>query len=444
MTRSVSRVVVAVDPHRHLNAVNVVDERGAVMDRGTFENSAAGFRALLSFGRRWRRREWAIEGAQGVGKHLAQRLVVQAETVWDVPSKKSSLVRAFSSSSGRKSDDVDAYSVALAALHTPNLEQVRVDDHTATLRLLAARRHEIVALRTQAVCRLHRELAILLPGGASRRLTAVKAKTLLASVRPRDEVGKVRKALAVDQLADRVAIDKRLADINRRLRAAVKDTPTRLPSIYGVGPVITAIVLGEVRDVARFRSRHSFASYNASAPTTRGSAGEDHPCVNIAGNRRLNHALHIAAVSQLRHNCEGQAYYRRKLAEGKTPREALRCLKRRISDAIYRQLPPQVWFMKSQLHAGQDALPELAVLVVEHGKVDIPNGRLAGAQEEAHGSQRRRFASVATDRNAKPTLRMISWGYVDQRAIDNIQRRPRNRTAKRPVARSSRLRHGDH
>ena len=77
--------------------------------------------------------------------------------------------------------------------------------------------------------------------------------------------------------------------------------------------------------------------WRASAPTTRG-AGEKHPCVNVAGNRRLNHALHMAAVSQLRQDCEGQAYYRRKLAEGKTPREALRCLKRRISDAIYRQL----------------------------------------------------------------------------------------------------------
>ena len=161
----------------------------------------------MGFARRWPRREWAIEGATGVGKNLAQRLVVKGETVFDVPSKKSSLVRAFSATSGRKSDDVDAYSVALASLHATGLSQVRVDERAETLRLLSARRDELVGLRTQAVCRLHRELQILIPGGASRALTAAKAKALLASVRPRDEVGKVRKALAQDQLADLIAID---------------------------------------------------------------------------------------------------------------------------------------------------------------------------------------------------------------------------------------------
>ena len=92
--------------------------RGRCWRAGTFAQSTAGFAELMGFARRWRRREWAVEGATGVGKNLAQRLVAQGETVFDVPSKKSSLVRAFSATSGRKSDDVDAYSVALAALHS--------------------------------------------------------------------------------------------------------------------------------------------------------------------------------------------------------------------------------------------------------------------------------------------------------------------------------------
>jgi len=304
-----------------------------------FANTAEGYRQLLCFARGWKQRRWAVEGCGGVGRHLSQRLVAQHETVLDVSSRRSSLVRAFATTSGRKTDDIDAYSVALAALHTPGLQQVTVDGHNATLRLLAHRRKELVALRTQAVCRLHRELLVMLTGGASKRLSAKRAKTLLAGVRPRDEVGRVRKQLALDQLADLVRIDARIKDINRQLRDAVKATSTGLPQLYGVGVVTTALVLGEVKDIARFKDRHHFASYNGSAPVLRGSGGEAKACVNLSGNRQLNHALHIAAMAQLRQpDSEGGAYYLRKRAEGKSVKEAIRCLKRRISDAIYRQL----------------------------------------------------------------------------------------------------------
>jgi transposase len=172
------------------------------------------------------------------------------------------------------------------------------------------------------VTRLHRELLILLPGGAKRSLRASAAKQLLASVRPRDQVGKLRKQLALDQLTDLVAIDKRIAEINQQINAAVKATDTTLPEIHGVGPVVTAMVLGEVRNVARFRTADHFASYNA----------------NLHGNRQLNSAMHIVAFSQMRHPGPGRDYYQRKLAAGKTKKAALRCLKRRISDAIYHQL----------------------------------------------------------------------------------------------------------
>ncbi len=149
----VSVVKIAVDPHKRLNAVVVVDAAAAVLARGTFAQSTAGFAELMVFARRWPRREWAIEGATGVGKNLAQRLIVKGETVFDVPSKKSSLVRAFSATSGRKSDDVDAFSVALASLHS-DLLQVRVDERAETLRLLSNRRDELVdyAPRRSAGC----------------------------------------------------------------------------------------------------------------------------------------------------------------------------------------------------------------------------------------------------------------------------------------------------
>jgi transposase len=273
-----------------------------------------------------------------VGKHLAQRLVAEHETVVDVSTRRSALVRVYAGGNGRKTDDTDAHSIAMVGLQTPDLPVVRPDDRTVALRLLASRRHELVGLRTQAVCRLHRDLASLFPGGASRALTAKKAKELLARIRPRDEVGRLRRQLAVDQLAGLVAIDRRLAELERQIKEAVAATPTGLVRIFGVGPVSTARILGEVGDVARFRSRHHFASYNGTAPTDEGSGGEPIQRVNLKGNRKINHAIHMVAITQIRNNTPGRAYYLRKQAQGKTQKEALRALKRKISDAIYRQL----------------------------------------------------------------------------------------------------------
>jgi transposase len=338
----VAKVVIGVDPHKRMNAVVVVNAKGKVLARQQFPNTAAGFRELRRFSRQWRPRTWAVEGCNGVGKHLAQRLVAEHEAVVDVSTRRSALVRVYAGGNGSKTDDTDAYSIAMVGLQTPDLPVVRPDDRTVTLRLLANRRQELVGLRTQAVCRLHRDLVNLLPGGAPRALTAKKAKELLATIRPRDEVGRLRRQLAADQLAGLVAIDRRLAELERQLKAAVAATPTGLVRIFGVGPVSTARILGEVGDVARFRSRHHFASYNGTAPADAGSGGVHVHRVNVKGNRKINHAIHMVAITQVRNDTPGRAYYLRKQAEGKTRKEALRALKRKISDAIYRQLVEDV------------------------------------------------------------------------------------------------------
>jgi transposase len=335
----VDKVVIGVDPHKRLNAVVVINAKGKVLARRQFPNSGEGFRELRCLGRQWRPRSWAIEGCNGVGKHLAQRLIAAGERVVDVSTRRAALVRVFAGGNGRKNDDVDAYSIALVGLHTPDLPEVREDDDSAALRLLANRRKELVGLRTQCVNRLHRDLVGLIPGGAPKALTATKARELVAGVRPRHEIGRLRRRLAADQLADLVALDKKLAAVEAEIRAMVKRTPTGLPGIYGIGPVITATVIGEVGNVARFRDHHRFASYNGTAPDDKGSAGRPVHCVNLKGNRRLNHAIHMAAITQIRNRrSPGRAYYDRKLGEAKTKKEALRCLKRRISDIIYRQL----------------------------------------------------------------------------------------------------------
>ena len=314
------KVPIGVDAHKRINAVRVVDVKGRVIARQTFANSAGGFRELKEFWRQWRERYWAVEGCNGVGKYLAQRLVAEGETVLDVSTRRAALVRVYAGGNGRKTDDTDAES---------------------TMRLLSNRRAELVSLRTQVVCRIHRDLVALLPGGVSKRLTATQAKEILARVRPRDELGKLRHQLLADQIADLVAVDKKIAVVNAQIKTAVAGAPTRLTRLYGLGPVNTAHILGEVGDVARVRSQHHFASYNGTVPTVAGSGGPATPRIDIKGNRKLNHAIHIAAVTQVRSaTSAGHAYYVRKLAEAKTEKEAMRALKRRISDAIYRQLSP--------------------------------------------------------------------------------------------------------
>jgi transposase len=333
-----AKVVIGVDPHKRMNAVVVINSKGKVLGRGQFENSSIGFRELQTFSRQWRPRTWAIEGCNGVGKHLAQRLVAAGERVVDVSTRRAALVRVYAGGNGRKNDDTDAYSIATVGLHTPDLPEVRPDDRAVALRLLANRRHELVGLRTQAVCRIHRDLVNLLPGGASRSLTAKRAKELLATVRPRDEVGRLRRRLIAEQIADLVAIDRRLDEVEEQIKVLVAKTPTHLTELFGVGPVTTARVIGEVGDVARFRSRHHFASYNGTAPVDSSSGGPPAYRLNTKGNRKLNHAIHMVAITQIRNDCAGRDFFLRKQAEGKSPKEAVRALKRRISDAIYRQL----------------------------------------------------------------------------------------------------------
>ncbi len=111
-----------------------------------------------------------------------------------------------------------------------------------------------------------------------------------------------------------------------------------MTSLYGVGPVTAAKILGEVRDIARFATRNHFATFTGAAPIEASSGDVIRHRLNRGGNRKLNHALHMIAIVQIRRDGPSRTYYLRKRAEGKSKKEALRCLKRRISDVVYRQL----------------------------------------------------------------------------------------------------------
>jgi transposase len=226
----------------------------------------------------------------------------------------------------------------VVALRTDGLRQVVIDDTTVALRLLVDRRDQLGRARTETVSRLHHLLLELVPGGAKKFLSAQQARALLNTVRPRDIVGKTRRWLASELIHELTVIDKKIKVANDELTDLVDSTGSTLQDLTGIGPSGAARLLGDSGDISRFANRAHFASWNGTAPLVASSGDQNRHRLSRAGNRRINRVLHIMAVVQLRRDTEGRAYYRRKLATGKTPMEAMRCLKRRLSNIVYRQM----------------------------------------------------------------------------------------------------------
>jgi transposase len=318
--------------------IEVVDGRERMLGSGRFATDRAGYTAMTRYAKAWPEREWAVEGANGVGRPLAQRLLESGERVVDVPAKLAARVRLFDTGHNRKTDAHDAHSIAMVAVRTTGLRVLQLDGDLETLRMLVERREALSRRRVQTVDRLQALLAELLPGQAKKDLTTGQAKRMLASVRPRDIAGKTRRRIAAEELAELVAVEARMKKANAELKALVLARGSHLMDLHGVGPVVAARVLADVGDVARFVDRNRFASWTGTAPLDASSGEQSRHRLSRAGDRRVNHMIHIAAISQIRLDTDGRAYYRRKRAEGKRPLEAIRCLKRRISDAIFRQL----------------------------------------------------------------------------------------------------------
>jgi len=332
-------VIIGIDPHKASHLAVAIDgeeralgELEVVADRRQTSRLLAWAELLDT------ERTWAIESAGGLGKLLSQELVAAGERVVDVPPTLSARVRLLGSSKTTKNDSNDALSTAIAGLRHCGLRTVRRDGPTTVLRLLVGRYDDLVAARTQAACRLHAVLRELVAGGAPRRLSADRATKLLRTVRPVEAVEIERKRLAVELLGDVRRLDRDLVAIKTRIADAVAESNTTLLEVHGVGPIVAGLILAQVGDPARFTTRARFAAYNGTAPIEASSGPRVRHRLNPRGNRKLNHAMHLVAVTQIAHDTPGRAYYDRKLAEGKTKKEALRALKRRISDAVWRQL----------------------------------------------------------------------------------------------------------
>ena len=243
-----------------------------------------------------------------------------------------------SSGKSDKNDPHDARSVAIAALRQPGLARVRREDHAQVLRMVAKRHLELTSLRTQAVCRLHAVLVLLKPGGMKQRLSAKQASRMLRGIRTLDAVGEQRRLIAKTHLADIRRLDRDIKATKVLIRRAVTASGTTVTDVYGVGPIVAAFLIGYTGDPTRFASSGHYAAYNGTAPIEVSSGGKTRHRLSLRGNRKLNHAIHMAAVTQIRFETSGRVYYDRKLEEGKTKKEALRSLKRRISDAVYQRL----------------------------------------------------------------------------------------------------------
>ena len=331
-------ITIGIDPHKSSLTAVALSPTGVPLGQLRLAVTKTVGTELVEWAKAWPERQWAVEGASGLGRGVAQLLAATEPTVLDVPAKLAARARLLGSGSARKTDVTDAASVAAVAQRNERLHQVRAEDDTVILRLLSDRRDDLVAERTRTLNRLHVLLRDLHPGGAKRNLSTVQAAALLRTIRPLTPVDAQRKALARDLLADVRRLDTAIKAGTKAIGTVLEEHHSTLTEVHGLGPVLAAKILAHSGDVHRFPSRHHYASYCGTAPIEASSGDLRRHRLSRAGNRQLNSAMHVIAVCQARDPGPGRDHYRRKLAEAKTPAEARRSLKRQLSNVVYKHL----------------------------------------------------------------------------------------------------------
>ena len=332
-------LIIGIDPHKASHTAVAISDNEDQLGLLKIRSNRAQVEQLRTWAMDYPTRTWAIEGAEGLGFLLAQQLVSVGEHVVDVPATLATRTRVLATRKSNKNDPNDALSVAVTALRHRELREVAPVGTSEVLRLLAKRNTDIGDQRTRLVCRLHALLAELAPGGIAKEINASDVDAFLADLAPSTPVECLRYQLAADLLDDVRRLDVQLKASHKKIRETIKATPTSLTDVYGIGPIIAAILIGYTGDIRRFRNRDHYAAYTGTAPVEFSSGGRIVHRLSRRGNRELNHAIHMAAICQLRQpHTEGRVYFDRKVKEGKTNREAIRSLKRQISNTVYRQL----------------------------------------------------------------------------------------------------------
>lgn len=331
--------MIGIDPHKGSHTAAAVDHSETVIDTLRVVADCHQRERLLAWAAAFTPRTWAVEGATGMGALLAQQLVAAGEHVVDVPPKLSSRVRLLENGKIDKTDPNDARSAAIVAWHNRSLNVVAgLDEHRVVLRILADRDHQITAQRTRTICRLHALLCLLIEGGTSRALTVQRAEKLLVNIDIDGPVTRERIAAGRQLLEEARVLDASRVEVRKRTAETIVASATTVTDVYGIGPLMAAIIIGRVGDIRRFPTAGHFARHNGTAPIEASSGPKKRHRLNPRGDRQLNHAIHMAAVTQISHDTPGCVYYARKQAEGKTRKEAMRALKRHISDAVYQRL----------------------------------------------------------------------------------------------------------
>lgn len=335
----VAVVMIGVDPHKGSHTAVALDQEETRLGQIRVRASSVQVEHLRSWATPWPERIWAVEGATGLGRLLAQQLLAAGEQVLDVQPKLAARVRLLNTGSVNKNDPNDARSVAIAAMRSPDVRRVAVEDFASVMKIWVRRHRDLSRTRNRVVCRLHAVLCDLVAGGFPAHISANQAAAVLERIVPSDAVGEARLELAHELLEDLRRVDEQRRAVKRRLTKIVAASGTSVSHVYGAGPVVTATVIGDVGAISRFPTRDRFAAYNGTAPIEASSGNRTIHRLSRRGNRHLNHAIHMAAVSQIsHHDTAGRDYYQRKLADGMTPKSALRALKRKISDALYTRM----------------------------------------------------------------------------------------------------------
>ena len=333
-------ITIGVDAHKRVHVALALDEAGREIGHWQGKNSAAGWRDLAQWaGAMGTDKQWGIEGAWGYGRGLAQHLVASEETVYEINPRWTAQGRRRARQPG-KTDRLDARAVALMVRQeAPTLPRVAAEDRTAILDLLTMERDAAVGEATRLRNQIHALLAYIDPEYESR-LPTLKSRAGLAALETyasfsKDSLSQAR-AAAVRRLAQRL----RLAlSQTEELAAQIKDAAadfSSLTKLCGVNLLTAGAIAGVLGPGRRFQTDAQLASYAGASPLEASSAGLIRHRLNRGGNRRLNAILYRIVLTQAHHSEEARTYLNRKVAQGKSKREAMRALKRYIARAIWR------------------------------------------------------------------------------------------------------------
>ncbi|WP_028066552.1 IS110 family transposase [Solirubrobacter soli] len=333
-------IVIGVDAHKRTHTAAAVEEVSArSLGDVAAEADERGFRRLLSFAvDHGAERVWAIEDCRHVSGGLERFLLAAGETVLRVPPSLMANARKGARTRG-KSDPIDALAVARAAIREPDLPRAFLAGPEREIALLVNYRSRLVSERTRHSKRLRWLLHDLDPDlePASRTLSNLgTVRSLERRLARRERTAAVR--IARDLLAQIRGLTTRIDDLRAELALLVRRHAPTLLELTGCGTLVAARIVAEVANVHRFRTEAQLALYAGVAPLDASSGRQQRHRLNRTGNRQLNHALHIIAVTQARIYAPAREYLARRRSQGKTIKEALRAFKRLLIRRVYQLL----------------------------------------------------------------------------------------------------------